>query len=135
MYKELKRDPEVKNFTEIPKHGDLTKWASQGILLLDTVLTVEFDKPNSHKGFGWLDFTTEVINIINKDLEGVVFLLWGKPAQDKGKKINRSKHYVLETSHPSGLSVNRGFNGCGHFSHVNRILNKIGKEEIDWNVD
>lgn len=120
---------------QIPKHGDLTRWARQDVLQLNTVLTVEKNKANSHKNIGWLDFTTEVIDLIDRELNGVIFMLWGKHAQDKGKGIDRKKHYVLETSHPSGLSVHRGFKGCGQFSQVNKIQSKIGKEEIDWNVD
>lgn len=92
-----------------PKHGDLTKWAEQGVFLLNASLTVEESKANSHAKCGWQEFTTEVINVINKNCEGVVFLLWGKPAQDKAKNVNPNKHHILKTSHPSPLSAHQGF--------------------------
>ena len=93
----------------MPNHGDLTNWAQQGVLLLNASLTVEDSRPNSHANCGWQDFTTEIINVVNKKCDKVVFLLWGKPAQNKAKNVNDQKHCVLKTSHPSPLSVKNGF--------------------------
>lgn len=107
IYKNLKNNPEIK-FT-VPSHGDLSKWAAQGVFLLNASLTVEDSKPNSHAKCGWLKFTDEVINLINSQCNQVVFLLWGKPAQDKAKTVNSTKHCILKTSHPSPLSASQGF--------------------------
>jgi uracil-DNA glycosylase len=136
IYKCLAQDKAVKGFTT-PKHGDLTKWADQGVLLLNTVLTVEDSKPNSHKDFGWLDFTNEVIRLIATELEGVVFLLWGAPAIKKKEIINKGskKHHILETVHPSPLSASKGFFDCGHFSKTNELLAADGKTPINWSLD
>lgn len=136
IYKCINQDKNIKGFTT-PKHGDLTKWADQGVLLLNTVLTVEDSKPNSHKDFGWLDFTNEVIRVISSELEGVVFLLWGAPAIKKKEIINKSnkRHHILETVHPSPLSASKGFFDCGHFSKTNELLEADGKKAINWNVD
>lgn len=136
IYKCIAQDKAITGF-KTPKHGDLTKWADQGVLLLNTVLTVEDSKPNSHKDFGWLDFTNEVIRVIAAELEGVVFLLWGAPAIKKKEIINKGskKHFILESVHPSPLSASKGFFECGHFSKTNQILASEGKQPIDWNVD
>ena len=96
---------------------------------------MEENKSDSHKGCGWAEFTDEVIKVINNESEKIIFLLWGLPAQKKAKIVDRKKHFVLESSHPSPLSASRGFLTCGHFSRVNEILKENGKEPIDWNLD
>lgn len=118
-----------------PTHGDLTKWSSQGVLLLNAVLTVQAHKANSHAKKGWESFTDAIINELNLRRTGLVFLLWGRHAKEKGKHVNRSKHCVLETVHPSGLSANKGFFGCKHFSKTNEYLKKKGCQEIDWQIE
>ncbi len=105
-----------------PEHGDLTHWAEQGVLLLNTVLTVEEGKAHSHASWGWEIFTDTVIGKINEHCEGVVFLLWGAHAQKKGALINRQRHHVLTAVHPSPLSAHRGFLTCGHFRRTNELL-------------
>ncbi len=130
IYKELNRDLGF----QIPNHGFLEHWANQGVLLLNSVLTVEAGKAAAHQGQGWEQFTDRVIAIINEELENVVFMLWGGYAQKKGKFIDQNKHLVLKTSHPSPLSVYRGFNGCGHFSQVNEYLIQKGKAPVDWQL-
>jgi len=114
------------------KDGDLTPWAQDGVLLLNTVLTVEESKPKSHHKLGWEVFTDNIIKYISENLSDVVFLLWGSPAIEKSKLIDKSKHHVLTAPHPSPLSAYRGFFGCKHFSKTNKILNSIGKKEINW---
>jgi uracil-DNA glycosylase len=131
IYKELNDDL---NFT-IPDHGDLTKWASQGVLLLNNVLTVEKSKAGSHQKKGWESFTDAVIELINNEKENVVFLLWGSPAQKKAKKVNTEKHYILKSPHPSPLSSYRGFFGCKHFSKCNDFLESKGISPIDWSIN
>jgi uracil-DNA glycosylase len=128
IYKELKSDLGL----EIPQHGDLSNWAKQGVLLLNTVLTVEEGKPGSHQGKGWEHFTDAVITEINNELNGVVFLLWGNYAKSKKTLIDNHKHLILEANHPSPLSANRGFFLCKHFSKTNEYLKKQGKEPINW---
>ena len=118
----------------IPAHGDLTSWADQGVLLLNSVLSVEFGKAASHQGRGWETFTDSVIDIINRQREGVVFLLWGRCAQHKGLLIDRARHCVLQAPHPSPLSAYRGFFGCGHFSMANDYLQGRGITPIDWGL-
>ena len=130
IYKELKADV---GFTA-PQHGSLRKWAEQGVLLLNTSLTVTAHQPLSHKGFGWETFTDAVIGALNRDAKGVVFLLWGSHAQKKAANINQGKHLVLKAAHPSGLSAHRGFFGCKHFSKANAFLEKKGKKPIDWQL-
>ncbi|SJL82161.1 uracil-DNA glycosylase [Vibrio palustris] len=132
MYKELAQDiPDFK----IPDHGYLKEWADQGVLLLNTVLTVEQGKAHSHaKNTGWERFTDAVINALNEHSEGVIFLLWGAHAQKKGRMIDRHKHVVLTAAHPSPLSAYRGFFGCQHFSQVNRILTSQGQTPIQWQL-
>ncbi|MDP2573892.1 uracil-DNA glycosylase [Vibrio penaeicida] len=129
MYKELVQD--IPNFT-IPDHGYLKSWAQQGVLMLNTVLTVEQGQAHSHAKTGWETFTDKVIEAVNQHREGVVFLLWGAHAQKKGRMIDRNKHHVLAAPHPSPLSAHRGFFGCGHFSQTNHILQKQGHTPINW---
>lgn len=129
IYKELASD--IPGF-EIPNHGYLADWADQGVLLLNTVLTVNAGQAHSHASLGWETFTDKVIELINAEREGVVFLLWGSHAQKKGRHIDTSKHFVLKAPHPSPLSAHRGFLGCRHFSQTNAILIEQGKSAIDW---
>ena len=120
----------------IPKHGDLTRWAQQGVLLLNAVLTVEAGQPTSHQKRGWEEFTDHVIDVINEQRENVVFILWGAYAQRKGQRIDQNKHLVLKAAHPSPLSANRGgFFGCKVFSKANNYLKQHGIEPIDWQLD
>lgn len=114
-----------------PKHGDLTAWAEQGVLLLNTVLTVEANLANSHRGKGWEKFTDGVINVLNQAPQHIVFLLWGKPAQNKAALID-SRHTILTAPHPSPLSAYRGFFGCKHFSKANQALVAHGQNPIRW---
>ncbi len=116
----------------IPAHGELTDWAKQGVLLLNTVLTVREGQPTSHKGMGWEIFTDRVIGELNKKETPVVFLLWGAHAQKKAEIITNPIHYKLATVHPSPLSASRGFFGCRHFSKTNQLLNQNGIDGIDW---
>ncbi|MBC9131811.1 uracil-DNA glycosylase [Frischella sp. Ac48] len=129
MYKELTND--IIGF-QMPNHGYLGYWAEQGVLLLNNVLTVQAGHAHSHAKIGWETFTDHVIDAINEHLSGVVFLLWGSPAQKKGQFIDRQKHHVLTSVHPSPLSAHRGFFGCRHFSKTNEILLQQGKTPIDW---
>ncbi len=129
IYKELNRDLEV----AVPNHGDLTAWAEQGVLLLNAMLTVEHKKASSHKKIGWQKFTDAVIATISDKLDGVVFLLWGNFAKGKKPLIDEMKHYVLESVHPSPLAGN-GFQNNGHFGKANELLEKQGKELIDWKL-
>lgn len=131
MYKELVQD--IEGFS-IPEHGYLMPWAEQGVLLLNTVLTVEQGQAHSHKHLGWEQFTDKVIDEINQHGEGVVFLLWGAHAQKKGKNIDKTRHHVLHAPHPSPLSAHRGFFGCQHFSKTNALLTSMGKSPINWQV-
>jgi len=129
MYKELEND--IPGFQR-PNHGFLESWAKQGVLLLNTVLTVEAGKAHSHARFGWEIFTDRVIAVINERRENVVFLLWGSHAQKKGSIIDTQRHHVLKAPHPSPLSAHRGFFGCKHFSRTNEILSQQGDTPIDW---
>ncbi|KAI1900996.1 hypothetical protein AGOR_G00055590 [Albula goreensis] len=129
MYKELASD--IEGFQH-PGHGDLTGWAKQGVLLLNAVLTVRAHQANSHKDKGWEAFTDAVVQWLNANLNGLVFMLWGSYAQKKGIAIDRKRHHVLQTVHPSPLSAHRGFFGCKHFSKTNELLKKSGKKPIDW---
>lgn len=117
-----------------PSHGDLTRWAEQGVLLLNAMLTVEAKKPASHQGIGWQRFTDAVMRTISDKKDGVVFLLWGNFAKGKKSLIDPAKHFVLEAAHPSPLAGN-AFQGCGHFAYANEILKSQGLEPIDWRVD
>lgn len=120
----------------ISKHGDLTQWAEQGVLLLNSVLTVEAGQPTSHQKQGWEDFTDTVIDVVNEQCEHVVFILWGAYAQRKGQRIDQTKHLVLKAAHPSPLAANRGgFFGCKVFSKTNNYLKQNGIEPIDWQLD
>tara|TARA_Y100000768_G_scaffold113611_1_gene83765 strand:- start:8954 stop:9715 length:762 start_codon:yes stop_codon:yes gene_type:complete len=127
IYKEIKTDLSE----EPPLNGDLSFWASQGVLLLNSVLTVEMANPASHAEKGWEIFTDRIIQILNLK-ENIVFMLWGSYAQKKGSIINDKKHKILEAPHPSPLSAHRGFFGCKHFSKANEYLKKIGKSKILW---
>lgn len=131
IYKELQNDLNL----YIPNNGYLMSWANQGVLLLNTVLTVREGLANSHKNCGWEIFTDEIIKLLNKRDESVIFLLWGNNAKQKKSLINTNKHFVLETVHPSPLSASRGFFGCGHFSKCNEILKSLNKEVINWQIE
>ena len=131
IYKELATD--IEGFV-IPKHGYLVDWAKQGVLLLNTVLTVEEGKANSHANWGWETFTDKVIAKLNAHRENIVFLLWGSHAQKKGAFIDRNKHCVLTAPHPSPLAAHRGFFGCRHFSKANEYLKAHGMAEINWQL-
>ncbi len=130
IYKELQEDLNCK----MPLHGNLTQWAEQGVLLLNSVLTVEHSKAASHKGKGWEEFTDQVIRVLDQNTQHVVFLLWGAYAQRKGRVIDRDRHLVLQTVHPSPLSAYRGFLGCQHFSQANSYLEKHKREPINWQI-
>ena len=119
----------------IPNHGELTKWAQQGVLLLNAVLTVRAGEANSHKGMGWEHFTDKVISILNEREKPMAFLLWGSNARQKKALITNPKHKIFETVHPSPLSAYGGFFGCGHFAAANEFLKEIGEKEIDWSLD
>lgn len=131
IYKELETD--INGFIK-PKHGCLTRWAEQGVLLLNTVLTVQQAKAHSHAKLGWETFTEKVIEALNEKNDGCVFILWGAHAHKKGKKINQEKHKVLAGPHPSPLSAYRGFFGCKHFSQANKWLTHRGISVIDWHL-
>lgn len=131
MYKELTQD--IEGF-QIPNHGYLVPWAEQGVLMLNTVLTVEQGKAHSHANLGWEIFTDKVIAALNEQREKIVFLLWGSHAQKKGQFIDRNKHFVLTAPHPSPLSAHRGFLGCRHFSKANQYLVEQGLSPIQWQL-
>ncbi len=128
IYKEIETETGRKSIT----NGDLTKWAQQGVLLLNSVLTVRESCPNSHRNKGWEIITKKIIKLLNERQKSVIFILWGANAIELGKDIDKSKHFVLSCVHPSPLSANRGFFGCGHFGKVNEILKKMNEKEIDW---
>jgi len=130
MFKELYSDLGVVE----PSHGCLTDWAKQGVLLLNTVLTVRAAEPNSHKKLGWTIFTDRIIEILNDREDPVIFVLWGRNAIDKLPLITNTQHYVLTAAHPSPLSATRGFMGCKHYSKINEILLSMGKTPIDWRI-
>jgi len=131
VYKELHEDLGI----AAPRHGNLLKWARQGVLLLNATLTVRHKNPLSHHGKGWERFTDAVIEKLCEREEPVIFVLWGKNAQDKCLRIKgMERHYLLKAAHPSPFSAHRGFFGCRHFSRINRILADLGKEPIDWNL-
>jgi len=117
-----------------PDHGSLENWTNQGVLLLNAVLSVEAGKPQSHSMIGWERFTDRIISVLNEKKDGLVFLLWGASAQNKGKVIDRSRHTVLKAPHPSPLSAHRGFFGCKHFSKTNEILRSQGMTEVNWSL-
>lgn len=130
IFKEIQRDLGIAR----PDHGCLQPWAQRGVLLLNSVLTVEEGRPGSHQGKGWEGFTDHVVETLNREREGLVFMLWGSYAQAKGKVIDARRHRVLKTTHPSPLSAHRGFLGCGHFSAANDYLSRRGSEPIDWSL-
>ena len=117
-----------------PSHGCLTDWTTQGVMLLNTVLTVREGEANSHKNLGWTTFTDKIIGTLNAREDPVIFLLWGRNAADKLPLITGSQHFVLSAAHPSPLSASRGFFGCRHFSKVNEILTRLGKEPVNWQI-
>lgn len=130
IYKELSDDLNC----YIPNNGYLVPWAKQGVLLLNTSLTVVANAANSHRNKGWEVFTDTVIQLLNKKDAPIVFLLWGNNARDKAKYLTNPKHLILSTVHPSPLSANRGFFGCKHFSKANKFLKESGQTEIDWQI-
>lgn len=131
IYKELKEDCNC----YIPDNGYLKKWADQGVLLLNTVLTVRAHEANSHRGKGWEEFTDAVIRALNLENRPIVFLLWGKPAANKSSMLNNPNHLILKAPHPSPLSAYRGFFGCRHFSKTNNFLKENGLSTIDWQIE
>jgi uracil-DNA glycosylase len=130
IFKELKSDIGL----PIPTNGDLTPWAKQGVLLLNAVLTVREDEPASHAKIGWMHFTDAVIKKLSDEKKGIVFLLWGKFAEQKQILIDETKHFVLKAAHPSPFSADKGFFGCKHFSKTNELLAKQGLQVIDWHI-
>ena len=130
MYKELRDEYGY----EIPNNGYLVKWAEQGVLLLNTVLTVRQGEANSHKGKGWEHFTDRVIELLNEREKPVIFILWGRHAQAKKKLITNTNHHIIESVHPSPLSARRGFFGSKPYSKVNEILSNMDEKEIDWQI-
>ena len=131
IYKELHDDLGC----SIPNNGYLKKWADQGVLLLNTVLTVRAHQANSHQGKGWEEFTDAIIQAVNAQDRPIVCMLWGRPAQNKKPMLTNSKHLILEAPHPSPLSAYRGFFGCKHFSKCNDYLIKNGQKPIDWQIE
>jgi uracil-DNA glycosylase len=130
IFKELKQDIGL----NIPAHGDLTAWAKQGVLLLNASLTVRANEPNSHAQIGWHQYTDAIIRVLSEQKEGIVFLLWGRFAQDKQVLIDGLKHHILKAAHPSPFSADKGFFGCRHFSKTNEYLVRNGKDPIDWKL-
>jgi uracil-DNA glycosylase len=130
IFAELKRDLSV----EPPDHGCLLPWARQGVLLLNAVLTVERGRAGSHQGQGWEVFTDAIVDALNRERQGLVFLLWGSPAQAKGSRVDTQRHLVLKAPHPSPLSAHRGFFGCAHFSRANEYLPRHDRAPIDWRL-
>ena len=129
IYKELLADLEIQ---VPPHHGDLSRWAQGGVLLLNSILTVEKDKPGSHAGIGWETFTDRIVEILNAHCENLVFMLWGQYAKNKGAGIDSSRHLVLKSTHPSPFAARHGFFGCRHFSHANQYLVEHGIAPVDW---
>lgn len=129
IYKELSAD--IEGYAP-PAHGNLTRWAEQGVLLLNTVLTVEQGNAHSHAKWGWETFTDAVIDAVNQHTRNTVFLLWGSHAQKKGKQVDSDRHLILQAPHPSPLSAHRGFLGCRHFSQANAYLKQHGETPINW---
>lgn len=129
VFAELQRDVGI----QMPSHGNLEKWADQGVLLLNAILTVRARQAASHRGKGWEQFTDAAIQALNDQQQGIVFLLWGRYAQEKGRIIDPQRHHVLKAAHPSPLARN-AFNGCRHFSQTNALLQAQGKTPIDWQI-
>lgn len=130
IFKELKADIGI----QIPATGDLESWATQGVLLLNASLSVRQNEPGSHSKIGWLRFTDTVIEKLSEQKKGIIFLLWGKFAQEKQSLIDETKHFVLKAAHPSPFSADKGFFGCRHFSKTNELLVKQNKEPINWKL-
>lgn len=130
IFKEIERDVGI----PVPVNGNLEMWARQGVLLLNATLTVRANQPGSHQRKGWETFTNAVITKLSEKRVGLIFLLWGKFAQDKEVLIDAGRHYILKAAHPSPYSAYNGFFGCRHFSRTNEILNKHGLSEIDWSI-
>ena len=130
IYKEIEQSLNIK----MPEYGDLSSWADQGVLLLNTVLTVEHSKPQSHRNRGWERFTDEIIMYLNQLKQPIIFFLWGAPAQKKKKLIDANQHIIFSAPHPSPLSAYRGFFGCEHFKKANEILSDNKRKEINWNL-
>lgn len=130
IFKELHRDLNL----PIPSHGNLESWARQGVLLLNTSLTVEAGQAGSHAKVGWQSFTDRIIEVLNQQREHLVFLLWGAHARSKAALLDNKKHLILTSAHPSPLSAYRGFLGCGHFSRCNQFLQQLGYTPIDWRL-
>jgi uracil-DNA glycosylase len=130
IFKELNNDLGI----PVPNHGNLTKWSEQGVLLLNATLTVRANQAGSHQGKGWETFTDAVIKTISDKAQNVVFLLWGRYAQNKSSLVDPQKHYVLKAAHPSPFSASNGFFGCRHFSKTNEYLKNNGFAEIDWKI-
>ncbi len=130
IFKELRDDIGI----PLPKNGCLESWAKQGVLLLNSVLTVERGRAASHQGKGWEQFTDKVIGVLNEEKNGLVFVLWGGYAERKGQFIDGKRHLVLKAVHPSPLSAHRGFLGCRHFSKINTYLKQMDKSPIDWQL-
>lgn len=132
IFKEIRNDLGI----EMPaNYGDLSTWAQQGVLMLNAILTVRAGEPASHSKYGWADFTDRVIEKISSELRNVVFLLWGKFAQEKQVLIDETQHHVLKAAHPSPFSADKGFFGCKHFSKTNKILADHGHMPIDWKIN
>jgi len=131
IFKEIETDIGI---TMPSNYGNLTHWAEQGVLLLNAALTVRANEPNSHAKIGWADFTDSVIRKISEEKEGIVFLLWGKFAQEKQALVDETKHHVLKAAHPSPFSAHNGFFGCKHFSKTNHFLAKEGLDPVDWKL-
>lgn len=131
IYKELVDDLDV----SMPKHGDLTKWAEQGVLLLNTILTVEQGKPLSHAGLGWQDLTTGIIKDLNEETSDVCYILWGLRAQEFKPYINAEENHIIESSHPSPFSAHKGFFGSKPFSRTNKFLIDCGDIPVDWSIE
>lgn len=132
IFKEIRDDVGVDN---LGKHGELTKWANEGVLLLNSVLTVRANQARSHHGLGWETFTTDVIKLLNEREKPMVFMLWGADAKSKQQFITNRNHLVLKAAHPSPLSAYNGFFGCKHFSKCNEFLSASGMSGIDWSID
>ena len=130
IYKEIQNDLGL----PMPSHGNLTAWAKQGVVLLNTILTVRAGSPNSHKDIGWQTFTDHVVQKLNQREKPLVFLLWGANAKRKRELITNPNHFVLQAAHPSPFSANHGFFGCRHFSKTNTILAQTGQQPIDWQI-
>jgi uracil-DNA glycosylase len=130
IFKEMKSDLDL----PIPAHGNLENWAKQGVLLLNATLTVRADTAGSHQKKGWESFTNKAIKLLSENKEKLIFILWGKYAQDKETLIDTEKHYILKAAHPSPFSAYNGFFGCRHFSKTNELLKKNGLKEIDWKI-